>query len=257
MDLNYKSIGQGYPVVILHGLFGTLDNWQWVAKHLAQHHSVFSVDQRNHGRSPHLPDISYPILAEDLKEFMEHHWMYKANIIGHSMGGKTAMQFALDFPEMVNKLMVIDIAPKKYHGGHEIIFNALQSIDLQSTNQRSDVEDHLQKFIDDKGTIQFLLKNLTRNEDASFQWKMNLDALVNHYQDILDDVSGHYETFEGPSLFVKGSKSKYIVDADWQNIVKRFPQAELCTIADAGHWVHADQPQQLVDVLIDFMKDSH
>ena len=130
LELNYKTFGQGAPIVILHGLFGTLDNWQTIARQLAETHAVFILDQRNHGRSPHAEPQDYPTLAEDLRHFMESHWMYDgAHIIGHSMGGKTAMQFALLHPDMVKKLVVVDIAPKAYEGTHYEIFEALQTLD--------------------------------------------------------------------------------------------------------------------------------
>lgn len=122
MELNYKEFGQGDPLIILHGLFGTLDNWQTIAKKLAKHYSVYLIDQRNHGRSPHHDEFDYVVMAEDLHEFMESQWIYKAHILGHSMGGKTAMQFAMEYPDMIDQLIIIDIAPKKYQGGHQLIF---------------------------------------------------------------------------------------------------------------------------------------
>ena len=148
MELNYKEFGQGDPILILHGLFGTLDNWQTIAKQLATNYSVFIIDQRNHGRSPHMDELDYPLMAEDLYQFMETHWIYKAYIIGHSMGGKTAMQFALNYPDMVEKLVVVDIAPKTYEAGHQTIFEALFSLDLEKIESRKEADEVLQKKID-------------------------------------------------------------------------------------------------------------
>ncbi len=136
MDLNYKTFGSGEPVIILHGLFGMLDNWKTMAKRLAEHYTVYIVDQRNHGRSPHTDEINYPLMAEDLRLFMENNWLYHAHLIGHSMGGKTVMQFALDNPDMTDRLVVIDIAPKAYTSNHDAIFDALLSVDISSLGSR-------------------------------------------------------------------------------------------------------------------------
>ena len=157
MHLNFKEFGQGDPVIILHGLFGTLDNWQTIAKQLAENHTVYIVDQRNHGRSPHTDDHDYLCMAEDLRQFMEANWIFKAHIIGHSMGGKTAMQFAFDFPDMVDKLVVVDISPKAYPGSHHHIFDALLSLDLKNIDGRNDADIHLAQTIDDPGVRLFLI----------------------------------------------------------------------------------------------------
>lgn len=248
MDLNYKTFGQGEPLVILHGMFGTLDNWQTVGKQLAEDFTVNIVDQRNHGRSPHNELIDYPSMSEDLRHFLESHWMFKAHIMGHSMGGKTAMQFALDHPDMVDKLVVVDIAPKRYPGGHEKILEALLALDLNQIEDRKDAEDFLKKRLpnEKESTILFLMKNLSRTKEGSFEWKMNFQAIYNHYEDILDKVKGN-TPFKGDTLFLRGEHSKYILDDDWDAILQLFPNAELETIKNAGHWVHADQPEALLD----------
>ena len=160
MELNHKTFGAGDPIIILHGLFGTLDNWQTVAKKLAEHFMVYIVDQRNHGRSAHVEGQNYKLMAEDLADFMEENWMHNAHIIGHSMGGKTAMQFAADYPDMLNKLVVVDIAPKAYEGGHQTIFDALLSVNMEKVQTRKEVEEQLSKYIDDAGVRLFLMKNL-------------------------------------------------------------------------------------------------
>lgn len=254
LELNYKTFGQGEPLVILHGLFGTLDNWQTIAKQLAEHFTVYILDQRNHGRSPHHDRIDYPTMAEDLKHFMETHWMFKAHVLGHSMGGKTAMQFALEHPDMVDKLIVVDVAPKRYAGGHEEILAAILALDLKQVQSRSDAELFLQQRLttEDERTIQFLMKNLSRNTDGSFEWKMNFPAINAHYADILDTIKVD-ATFEGEALFIRGEKSKYIQDFDWKNILKLFPNAQLETVANAGHWVHAEQPNALLEVVRNFL----
>lgn len=249
MRLHYKSFGQGDPIVILHGLFGTLDNWQTIAKQLAEQYTVYIVDQRNHGRSPHLDEMNYHLMAEDLKTFMESQWMYKAHIVGHSMGGKTAMQFALEYPEMVDTLVVIDIAPKTYVDGHSSIFEALMSIDLNRLESRNQAEDELRKRIPDYGVRQFLLKNLTRSKSGGFIWKMNLPVLHKHYSDILQATTGDM-AFEGRTLFIRGSRSDYILPEDEPNILSLFPNARIETVRNAGHWVHAEAPAALLALLL-------
>ncbi len=256
MELNFKVFGQGEPLVILHGMFGTLDNWQTVGKQLAEHFTVYIVDQRNHGRSPHDDLIDYPSMAADLKHFLESHWMFKAHLLGHSMGGKTVMQFALEHPDMVDKLVVVDVAPKQYKGGHEEILAAILALDLNDVQSRYDAELFLRQRLvnQDEGTIQFLMKNLSRTPDGGFEWKMNFSAIYHHYQDILAPIEVQAR-FEGDTLFIRGEKSYYIQDADWQGILLKFPNAKLETIAKAGHWVHADQPKVLLEKVTNFLKN--
>ncbi len=252
LELNYKSFGQGTPIIILHGLFGTLDNWQTMARQLAANFTVYILDQRNHGRSPHRDEISYPIMAEDLRDFMESNWIYKSHIIGHSMGGKTAMQFALEYPDMVDKLVVVDIAPKAYRGGHEAIFEALLEIDLLAIENRKQAGDLLAVKIQDLAVRQFLLKNLTRSKSGNYKWKMNLEALHRQYQDLLAgiDLDAH---FSGPTLFLRGAQSAYISKDDEPAIQEKFPQAGIVSIEGAGHWVHAEAPKPFFDALQSFL----
>jgi len=254
MKLNYKTFGEGEPLIILHGLLGTLDNWQTLGKRFAQQYSVYLVDQRNHGRSPHLPEMNYPVLAEDLKQFMESNWIYRSHIIGHSMGGKTAMQFALDYPDMLDKLVVVDIAPKGYEPAHEIIFEALLSVDFTRVIERSEADAVLKEKIADRSIRQFLLKNLSRNKDGGYRWKMNLEALHEHYHRILEPVSGDHP-YEGPVLFIRGGQSDYMFDEDREAILKLFPQASIETVQGAGHWVHAEQPAEMARLITAFLQD--
>ena len=252
LTLNFKSFGQGFPIIILHGLFGMLDNWQTIAKKLATKHTVYIVDQRNHGRSPHLPEFNYQVLADDLQAFMESNWIYEAHIIGHSMGGKTAMQLALSYPEMVKKLVVVDIAPKKYQAGHQAIFEALQSLDLATISNRKEAATHLAATIPDAGTQQFLLKNLSRNTNGQYEWKMNLPIIAKYYERILDTVQIE-EPFQHPTLFIKGGQSNYIQEEDTSAIESFFPLAKIETIPSAGHWVHAAAPKELLDLINTFL----
>jgi pimeloyl-ACP methyl ester carboxylesterase len=243
----YKEFGAGPPLLILHGLFGFSDNWQTIAKTFSDTHLVITPDLRNHGRSPHLEGHSYPEMAEDVRRFMEEHWIFSAILMGHSMGGKVAMQLALHHPDLVERLIVVDMAPGLAQDNHSGIFEALLSLNLAQVTTRQDIDDHLSRFVPEKGVVQFLLKNVTRDASGAFQWKMNLPVLWKHFSDILAPVSG--PPFEKPTLFVRGSRSNYVEDTDFDLIYSLFPQAEIATIEDAGHWVHADQPRQLSEVI--------
>jgi esterase len=255
MKLYHREFGQGSPVIILHGLFGFSDNWQTVAKELADHHLVVTPDLRNHGRSPHLPSHTYLEMAEDMKAFMEANWMFSAAIVGHSMGGKVAMQLALSYPDLVERLVVVDIAPDRAEDNHSYIFDALLGMDLSKMKTRQEAEAYLSERITDVGTRQFLLKNITREHDGSYTWKMNLPALWRHFDDILAPVQNNHGTsaFDKPTLFVRGSRSNYIKDDDLPFIKTLFPQAELVTVEGAGHWVHADKPVELLEILKKFL----
>ncbi len=248
MELNFKSFGQGDPIIILHGLFGTLDNWQTIGKKLAEDYLVYLVDLRNHGKSPHHEPMDYPTMAQDLQKFMEANWIYEANVIGHSMGGKVAMQLALQHPDLVKKLIVVDIAPKKYQGGHQEIFDALFALDLTKVENRSDADEFLKPRIPEFSVRQFLLKNLTRNKDGGYRWKMNLPVIYQHYSDILDNISSD-QTFEKPTLFIRGGESNYIQADDLDSIEQLFPVAVVDTVQDAGHWVHAQAPDELMNMV--------
>lgn len=251
-NLYSREFGAGSPVLILHGLFGLSDNWQTIAKGLADRHLVVTPDLRNHGRSPHLPEHSYPLMAEDLRAFMEEQWMFHAAVVGHSMGGKVAMQLALTHPDSVERLVVVDMEPRQADDNHSDIFRALLGMDLSKMTARTDAEAYLSERIPDFGTRQFLLKNITREDDGTFAWKMNLPVLWDNYANVLASVSGE-APFDKPTLFVRGGRSNYVQDSEWPHIKALFPQAELVTIEDAGHWVHADKPGVLLGVLREFL----
>jgi len=254
VKLHFKTFGQGHPVIILHGLFGTLDNWQTIARQLSEEYSVYILDQRNHGRSPHSDVHDYHHMAEDLQQFMDSQWMHDgAHIIGHSMGGKTAMQFALEHPDLVKKLVVVDIAPKTYPGNHFEIFDALLSMDLDKIETRSEADELLAQRIGEEDVRLFLMKNLTRRKEGGYEFKMNLPVLRKHYGDVLAAVGGAHP-FEGPALFIRGGRSKHVVDGDEILIKELFPNAAVETIPKAGHWVHADAPVHLLKLVQAFLK---
>lgn len=249
MQLNFKSFGEGTPVVILHGLLGSLDNWQTFARKLSTRFKVFTVDLRNHGRSPHSDEHSYPAMVSDLEEFFTEHHIQQAHLIGHSMGGKVAMQFAVTHPEKALKLIVVDIAPKEYNGGHEVIFDALTSIDLAQITKRDEADALLARQIDDFAVRQFLLKNLDRTDDGGFAWKMNLPALIKNYGKINQAI--HPEHPVAVSTYViRGGRSGYVQDADRMRFQHIFPHTEFITISRAGHWVHAEAPEEFYTAVL-------
>lgn len=253
-QLNYKILGQGSPIIILHGLFGMLDNWMNMAKRLeAEGYMVILVDQRDHGRSPHTDEFSYALLSEDLFHFMDENWIHNSILIGHSMGGKTSLQFVSEHESMISKLLVIDIGLKKYTGGHQDVFDALFAIDIKNVQNRDEVQSILMKKLNDLGTVLFLMKNLTRNKVGGFEWKMNLPLLYQKYQNILSNISFSHSC-ETETLFIRGDRSNYILDDDWSQITEILPNAQLKTITDAGHWVHVDQPDELFNTIIDFIR---
>jgi pimeloyl-ACP methyl ester carboxylesterase len=253
LELNHKEFGHGDPLIILHGLFGTLDNWQTIAKKLAENFTVFIVDQRNHGRSPHTEEHGYSCMAEDLHDFMTSKWIYKAHILGHSMGGKTVMRFATEYPDMVDKLIVADIAPKSYPDTHSLIFKALLSIDLTTVETRKEVESMLSQSISSQAVLQFLLKNMTRDKAHKYKWKMNLPVLYKYYTNILKFDLGS-EIFDGDTLFIKGGQSDYIQQEDMTEIHKYFPTAKLESIPSAGHWLHAEAPAEFLKIVSHFLE---
>jgi esterase len=258
MDLNFKEFGTGEPLVILHGLFGTLDNWQTIARQLSDEFTVYIVDLPNHGRSPHTKgEFDYSEMSDAVAEFLTKNWIHETRLIGHSMGGKLAMQLALHQPDLIKKLAIIDIAPKQYTGGHGNIFRALFALDLETLTDRKEAEQFLTEHLPEEGagTIQFLLKNLSRRSDTEgggFEWKMNLNVLYANYPRILDKLEGDMP-FRKPTLFIRGSESNYIKDSDFEIISTLFPRSAIETIEGAGHWVHAEKPKELLEVLRKFM----
>jgi len=254
MKLNFKTLGEGEPLIVLHGLFGMLDNWLTLSRKFAEHYQVFIIDQRNHGKSPHDEVIDYPSMAEDLYDFMVDHDIPQACFLGHSMGGKTVMQFAHLYPEKVKKLIVVDIAPKRYKGGQEPIFEALFNVDLNKVDSRSDAEEMLAQTIDEQEIRLFLLKNLARQKEGHYRWKMNLPAIYDHYQDILGSIENE-TPFVNPSLFIRGGQSRYIQDEDFSLIREQFPNAEIATVEKAGHWVHAEAPEELLKLALNFLDE--
>ena len=254
MKLNFKKSGSGDPLLILHGLFGSLDNWATLAKKLAEKYTVYLIDQRNHGHSPHADEFNYEVMSDDLSELIKNESLNKVNIIGHSMGGKTAMLYATLNPDKVNKLIVVDIAPKEYPVTHDDIIKALQSVDLKNITERNEADAQLQKKIDDESTRQFLLKSLYRknNSESKFAWKFNLEAISNHIENVGEALPQN-AIFDGDTLFINGANSDYITKKDYDLIHYHFPNSKIVTIKNAGHWVHAEQPEELFKTVTEFI----
>lgn len=267
MELFYRQSGnQGPPLIILHGLFGSSDNWVSVAKLLEKHFEVFILDQRNHGKSPHSDEFNYSLLSNDLFNFFAIHNIVNANLLGHSMGGKTAIYFAKDYPELLNSLILIDIAPKNYSKNfnpeiitHQKIIESLLLINLSELKNREQADKELSKNISSLKLRSFLLKNLHRNKSGKFEWLLNLNSIKNNFTNIADGFSiNEWQNIEisgFPVLFVKGGESKYILQKDKTIINKIFPAAEIFELPETGHWLHAEKPKELVSKIISFVFD--
>lgn len=251
MNLFYREVGEGSPVVILHGLFGSSDNWLSISKILGEEHKVYTIDQRNHGQSPHDDQFDYQTMAEDLKDFLLQHDINNPIVIGHSMGGKVAMQFAVDNPDMLERLIVVDISPKSYPVHHDEILEGLCSLRLPDLKSRGEADQHLSKYVSAIGTRQFLLKNIGRNSDGFF-WKINLSVIKDNIETVGEGLPiGSLS--DKPTLFINGRNSNYIKEEDATLIFRHFPNATLQTIENAGHWVHAEQPAEFLKIVQEFI----
>ena len=251
VKLNYKQIGKGPVLIILHGLFGSLDNWQTLIKLLSEKYSVYCVDLRNHGRSPHTDEFSIPLMAYDVLQFLDDHHLEKVNIMGHSLGGKVALQMLNVNSQLISKTIILDIAPKVYPKGHEQIFKAMFSLDLQSLSSRSEADIKMTKWIPDVIVRQFILKNLDRNKNGAFKWKVYLNAIYKNCDEINKEIIFQHPVLN-EVLFVKGSLSKYILDEDETIIKASLPNATFKVVEGAGHWIHADKPAELLEIITNY-----
>ncbi|KQC32531.1 alpha/beta hydrolase [Nonlabens sp. YIK11] len=254
MILHSIILGQGKPFVILHGFLGMADNWKTLGTQWSESgFEVHLLDQRNHGRSFHSDEHNYDVMAADLKEYCDHHNLENIILLGHSMGGKVAMRAAVLYPELIDKLIIADIAPKPYDPHHSDIIHALESVDFTTINSRKDADAAVGRTISDKGTRQFLLKSLFRKDKTSYGWRFNLPALSQ-----AQSMVGSHEPIEMPvqipTMFIRGGKSGYILDSDKAVIDHAFAKAELHTISNAGHWLHAEQPDEFNRLVENFVK---
>lgn len=253
MDLFYREYGAGSPLIILHGLFGSADNWMTQAKMLGEHYHVYTVDQRNHGLSPHRADHDYLAMTEDLKEFFDQRKFVKAIVMGHSMGGKTAMNFAIKYPALVEKLVVVDIMPKAYPVQHDKILEGLKSLSLKTLTSRNQADAALAPYVEQPEVRQFLLKNLSREQSGGFSWKMNLMAINQNIEGMSAGlvVNGQYK---GPALFIIGARSNYYAFGDEATIKTYFPNFLIVEL-ETGHWVQAEKPKEFVESVLSFLRN--
>ncbi len=250
MKLFFRKLGDGKPLIILHGLFGSGDNWQSLAKQFSVNCTVYLVDMRNHGQSPHSNEMNYDAMCGDLLELYNDEKINSAILLGHSMGGKAAMFFAQKFPNKVSKLIVVDMGVKKYPPHHNQIFDALFAVDFEKIFSRKDAENTIRLHFNDESVIQFLLKNLYWEKPEKLAWKMNVKGLYNSIENILTEVP--HTLYMNPTLFIRGIRSNYILPEDGSEIISRFPHSHIIDI-EAGHWVHAEAPSKFYQAVNDFI----
>jgi esterase len=258
MDSELLSVsikGEGEAVIILHGLFGSSDNLSRVATELEKDYQVFRVDLRNHGNSFHHTEMNYSVMVEDINNSMRHYEVDSANFIGHSMGGKVAMAFALSYPEKVQKLIVADIAPVTYPLHHNAILRGLSALPLETISNRKEADEYLAGYIEEQGIRQFLLKSLDFARKQLPVWKFNLSAILNNYDRILQGMESS-QPFNGKTLFVAGGKSDYIKSEYQQKTMALFPKAKLKIIPEASHWLHAEKPRVFISICQRFLEEK-
>ena len=251
MKLHYREIGEGDPLFILHGLFGSSDNWQTLGKAFAKERKVVFVDQRNHGRSPHSDDFNYDLMVEDLLKLADDLEMEKINVLGHSMGGKTAIAFAAKYPERLNKMIVADISHRQYEHHHDDVIAGLNAIDLDIVKSRGEAERAMMEFIDNYTVRQFLLKNLYWVEKGQLGWRMNIPSLVANLDRIIEEIP--VDQINTDSLFIRGELSNYIPESDFPEIQEKFPNSRIETIPNSGHWVHYEGAKDFYRLVTEFV----
>jgi len=256
MELNYRQYSEnGAPVLVLHGLFGSLSNWGWHCKQLAQQYAVYGVDLRNHGDSPHSDQLDYQVMAEDVRQLIVRLGLESCCIVGHSMGGKVAMQLALSFPDLIEKLVIVDIAPVSYPedaDGHMNVLAAMDAVKLGEIKSRTQAEVTIEDYIPQEVTRKFLLTNLVRNKEGSFEWRLDKDSIRKNYANLRAELIATM-SFLKPVLFIKGSLSPYIKPEHEAQIKELFPAASVKLLMGAGHWLHAEKPQALQKILLKFL----
>jgi esterase len=255
MRLHYAVQGEGRPLVVLHGFLGSSDNWRAMRKRFAATYKVFSLDQRNHGGSPHSSSMNYGVMADDLREFLFEQGVSQVSLLGHSMGGKVAMQFASQSPEATEKLVIVDIGPKAYPPAHRLLLQAMQNLELGRLKNYGEAEAALSATIGDPALSKFVVKNLARNLDGAFQWRIGLDELTANYDQLLK-APAMSNSFDKPTCFIRGARSRFIEDRDFAAIREYFPLAEFYTVPNAGHWVHIDAPEEFYRIVDEYLRRS-
>lgn len=253
MNLHSNIIGKGKPFIILHGFLGMGDNWKTLAKQFSKSNlEIHLVDQRNHGRSFHSEDFDYELMAEDLKHYCETNNLENIVLLGHSMGGKTAMLFATKYPDLIRKLIVADISPRYYPIHHDAILEGLSSLDFSELKSRGEADEKLSNYVHEPGTRMFLIKNLYWVEKGQLGLRINLEVLKEKVSEVGEALPIH-ATFNKDTLFLRGDRSEYIGEADEAIINRHFPNSEIITISNAGHWLHAENPKDFYDTVINFV----
>jgi len=263
LNLHTKQFGAGPSLVILHGLFGSWENWRSHAQQLANHFRVTLMDLRNHGQSGHRDRMNYPAMAADVAFTCSQLGIEHAHVLGHSMGGKTAMQLALDYPQLVGRLIIVDIGPGQYPAHHQKILQGMSVLAQQPLDSRKIADEILREFVADQGIRSFLLKNLERNADGQYQLRINLDAIIKQYDSIaaaitVESDSPDEKINQGstrPVLFIKGGNSDYLQEKDRELILSLFPSAQLKVVTGTGHWLHSEKPELVQNIIADFLSD--
>lgn len=244
--------GAGKPLIILHGLFGSGDNWRTLGKRFAEHFDVHALDLRNHGRSPHADEMSYAAMADDIGAYIEAHGLHKTHIVGHSLGGKVAMATAILTPSLIDRLVIVDIAPRLYPPEHEDILAGLKALQPSNLPDRDEADRRLARHIRSQGVRQFLLQNLQRLEDGGYSWKMNLEGIDRWYDELRSWPPFEGRTFDGPTLLLAGTRSEYVGPSDRDAFTQVFPNSRFEQI-DSGHWIHAEAPDAFFDSVRAFL----
>jgi pimeloyl-ACP methyl ester carboxylesterase len=250
MMLHYRVLGKGSPLVILHGLFGSSDNWQSQAKKLAEFYTVYLVDLRNHGHSFWSTAHTYDLMAEDVHRLIEELNLKKIILLGHSMGAKVAMTFAQQHPTFLDKLILVDMGIKEYPMHHQHILAGIHGLNLATYKTRGEAEHDLEKYIDNQSVRQFLLKNLYWKSKGELAWRMNVESLEDNLLEILRPLPNQVVLTN--TLFIRGELSNYILDEDIPEIEELFPDSEFETILGAGHWVHAEAQEEFIQLVLGF-----
>ena len=253
MKLYFKKTGEGKPLIILHGLFGMGDNWMTQSRQFGEKgFLVYTVDARNHGRSPHSPEFNYLLMKEDVIEMMNDEKISSASVIGHSMGGKTAMWLSCLHEERVSKLVVADIAPRYYPPHHQGVIAAIHSVDLMKVTSRTEAAQRLRQTLQDEDTVQFLLKNLYWVGEANLAWRFHLEGIEKNILSVGDALPEGYQ-FKNDTLFLRGVNSGYVTEDDNSEIMRHFPHAVIESVPDAGHWIHAENPEGFFKAVLKFL----
>lgn len=245
--------GNGPPIIVLHGLFGSSDNWRTVLRPLTADYTLWFVDLRNHGRSPHTLTHGYPEMVADVLALMNEHHLAPVTLLGHSMGGKVAASLALHHPARVSRLVVVDMGLKANPMSHAPQFAAMRAVTLAHATDRRAADEQMARYEPDETVRQFLMKSLARHPEGGWHWRLNLNTLEQDYARILEGVAAEGAVYHGPTLFMRGEHSGYLPDADWPQVLRHFPRAQLTTVAGAGHWLHAEQPAAFMEQLIAFL----